>query len=91
MLLAVGARRRAKSQPKGAGVEGRDKEWRGSPLDIADTGIDPKGIQEVVIELGNGDSDVFRPRIRDEFGSYELHMMAVYLDTVAADARKNFR
>jgi len=44
-----------------------------------------------VIELENGDSDVFRPRRRDEFGSYELHMMAVYLDTVAADARKNFR
>ncbi len=72
-------------------MEGTNKEWRGSPLDVADTGVDPKGILEVVIELENGDSDVFRPRRRDEFGSYELHMMAVYLDTVAADARKNFR
>ncbi len=71
-------------------MEGRDVEWRGSPLDIADTGIDPKGIREVVIELENGDSDVFRPRLREEFGSYELHMMAMYLDTVAAAARKNF-
>ena len=72
-------------------MEGTDREWRGSPLDVAATGIDPKGIQEIVIELTNGDSDVFRPRLRDQFGSYELHMMAVYLDTVAADARKNFR
>ncbi|MEJ7843312.1 MAG: hypothetical protein WKF95_16225 [Rubrobacter sp.] len=72
-------------------MEGTNKEWRGSPLDVADTGVDPKGLLEVVIELENGDSDVFRPRRRDEFGSYELHMMAVYLDTVAADARKNFR
>lgn len=70
-------------------MEGTNKEWRGSPLDIADTGIDPKGIREVVIELENGDSDVFRPRRRDEFGSYEMHMMAVYLDTLAANARKN--
>lgn len=72
-------------------MQGRDREWRGSPLDIADTGIDPKGIREFVLELDNGDSDVFRPKRREEFGSYELHMMAVYLDTVAADARKNFR
>ena len=72
-------------------MEGTDKQWRGSPLDIADTGVDPKGIREVVIELENGDSDVFRPRLREIFQSYELHMMAEYLDTVAADARKNFK
>ena len=75
---------------KGAGVEGIDRHWRGSPLDIADTGVDPKGIKEFVIELENGDSDLFRPRVREEFQSYELHMMAQYLDTVAAAARKNF-
>ena len=79
------------SEEKGARVQGKDREWRGSPLDIADTGIDPQGIREFVIELDNGDSDVFRPRRRENFESYELHMMAVYLDTVAADARKNFR
>ena len=71
-------------------MEGEDRHWHGSPLDLADTGVDPKGIKEVVIELENGDSDVFRPRLREEFGSYELHMMAQYLDTVAAAARKNF-
>ena len=76
------------SRERGAWVEGRDREWRGSPLDVAVTGIDPRGIQEFVVELTNGDSDVFRPRQRDEFGSYELHMMAVYLDTVANIARR---
>lgn len=76
------------SEEKGARVEGRDREWRGSPLDVADTGIDPRGIREIVIELDNGDSDVFRPKRREEFESYELHMMAVYLDTVAHNARK---
>jgi hypothetical protein len=79
------------SEEKGARVEGRDREWRGSPLDVADTGIDPRGIREFVIELDNGDSDVFRPRRREEFESYELHMMAVYLDTVASNARRKVR
>ena len=65
-----------------------DREWRGSPLDIADAGIDPKGVKEVVIEYDNGDSDVFRPRLRELFESYELHMMSAYLDTVAHEARK---
>ena len=65
-----------------------NREWRGSPLDISDAGIDHKGVAEIVIEYENGDSDVFRPRVRDQFGSYELHMMAAYLDTVAHEARK---
>lgn len=68
--------------------EDANKEWRGSPLDIADVGMDPKGVKEVVIEFDNGDSDVFRPRLRDVFESYELHMMSAYLDTVAHDARR---
>ena len=72
-------------------MEGNDKEWRGSPLDIADTGLDPKGITEIVLELGNGETDAFTPRLREEFGSYELHMMATYLDTIAAQSRKNFK
>lgn len=74
---------------KGAGVEGNDKEWRGSPLDIADTGIDPKGITEFVLEFDNGDSFVFRPKIRKEFGAYELQQMATGLDTAASEARRN--
>lgn len=70
-------------------MEGNDKEWRGSPLDIADTGIDPKGITEFVLEFDNGDSFVFRPKIREEFGAYELQQMATGLDTAASEARRN--
>ncbi len=73
---------------KDASREEANREWRGSPLDISDAGMDPTGVAEVVIEFDNGDSDVFKPRVRDVFGSYELHMMAAYLDTVAHDARQ---
>jgi hypothetical protein len=69
-------------------LEGRDREWRGSPLDIAQSGIDPYGISEFVIEFDNGDTDVFRPLRREEFKSYELHMMGAYLDSIAHSVRK---
>ncbi|CAA9473428.1 MAG: hypothetical protein AVDCRST_MAG12-963 [uncultured Rubrobacteraceae bacterium] len=68
--------------------ENANKEWRGSPLDISDAGMDPRGIKEIVVEFDNGDSDVFRPRVREVFGSYELHMISTYMDTVAHDARQ---
>lgn len=67
-------------------MEGRDTEWRGSPLDMAG-GMDPYGIREIVIEFENGDQDVFRPRLRGEFESYDLHMMGVYLDSIAHSIR----
>jgi hypothetical protein len=69
-------------------LEGRDRQWRGSPLDMAASGIDPYGIREVVIEFESGDQDIFRPRRREEFESYELHMMAAYLDSIAHSVRK---
>ena len=71
-----------------ASREEANREWRGSPLDISAAGMDHGGVAEIVIEFDNGDSDVFKPRVRDVFGSYELHMMAAYLDTVAHDARQ---
>lgn len=71
-----------------ASREEANREWRGSPLDISDAGMDPHGIKEIVIEFDNGDSDVFRPRRREVFGSYELHMISTYFDTVAHDARQ---
>ena len=74
-----------------ANRKGADREWRGSPLDISDAGMDPKGVREIVIEFDNGDSDVITPRRRKVFESYELHMMSVYLDTVAHDARRNVK
>ena len=71
-------------------MEESDRTWRGSPLDIGD-GMDPYGIREVVIEFDNGDSDTFRPRLRDEFYSYELQQMATYIETLASSVRKGRR
>jgi hypothetical protein len=69
-------------------MEGTDRQWRGSPLDMAEGGIDAYGIKEIVIEFDNGDEDILRSKQRDEFESYELHQMAVYLDTLAHSIRK---
>ena len=72
-------------------MEGNDRHWRGSPLDMSGSTIDAYGIKEVVIELDDGDEDIFRPRLREEFESYELHMMAAYLDSIAHSIRKGQR
>ena len=72
-------------------MEERERSWQGSPLDMAEGGLDPNGIKEVVFEFENGDTDTFRPRLRDEFRSYELHMMAAYIDSIAHSIRKGQR
>ena len=59
-------------------MEENERHWRGSPLDMSGSTMDAYGIKEVVIEFDNGDEDAFRPRLREEFESYELHMMAAY-------------
>jgi hypothetical protein len=69
-------------------LEGNDRHWRGSSLDMAESTIDADGIQEVVIEFDNDDEDILRPKQRDEFGSYELHQLAAYLDSLAHSIRK---
>jgi hypothetical protein len=69
-------------------MEGTDRQWRGSPLDVAEGGMDAYGIKEIVIEFDNGDEDILRPKDRDEFGSYELHEMTVYLDSVGRSIRE---
>ena len=69
-------------------MEGNDRHWRGSPLDMSGSTIDAYGIKEVAIEFDDGDEDIFRPRRREEFESYELHMMAAYLDSMAHSIRK---
>ncbi len=51
--------------------------------------MDPYGIREVVIEFDNGDEDVFRPRMREEFGSYELQQLSVYIETLSRDVKKD--
>ncbi|CAN5731551.1 hypothetical protein BH24ACT22_BH24ACT22_19670 [soil metagenome] len=63
------------------------KEWTGTPLDRRDN-MDPNGVLDVTIVFGNGDKDIFRARQRDEFASYELHMMAAYIDGMAHSIRK---
>ena len=69
-------------------VEGRDRQWRGSPLDVAGRSVDVYGIKEIVVEFDNGDEDVFTPKQREGFESYELHQMAVYIDSMAHSIRK---
>lgn len=68
-------------------METSEREWTGTPLDRRDD-MDPNGVREVIIEFGNGDTDVFRARQREEYGSYELHMMAAYIDSMAHSIRK---
>ena len=69
-------------------MEGTDKQWRGSPLDAAGIGMNAYGIKEIVIEFDNGDEDIFTPKQREEFESYELHLMATYLDSIGHGIRK---
>jgi hypothetical protein len=70
----------------GEAKERPENEWRGSPLQVG-SGMDPYGVQEIVIEFDTGDEEVLKPKRRDEFGSYELHEASVYLDTLKARLR----
>ncbi|MDQ3284570.1 MAG: hypothetical protein M3266_03055 [Actinomycetota bacterium] len=68
-------------------MEENNKDRRTSVLEVGE--MDPYGIREVVIEFDNGDEDVFRPRMREEFGSYELQQLAVYIETLSRDVKKD--
>lgn len=57
------------------------RNWQGTPLDMGEK-LDPHGIQELRIEYDSGDEDVFRPKLRKEFGSYELHQMSAYIQSM---------
>ena len=69
-------------------MEEADRHWRGSPLDVANSSMDAYGIKEIVFEFDNGDEDIFTPKLREEFESYELHQMATYLDSISHSIRK---
>jgi hypothetical protein len=71
-------------------MERTEDRWRGSPLDMSE-GMEPYGIREIVIQYLNDDEDVFTPRRREEFKSYELHQMGAYVDAMAASIRKGSR
>ena len=57
------------------------RNWRGTPLDMGEN-LDAYGILELSIEYETGDEDVFRPRLRREFGSYELQQMSAYIESI---------
>jgi hypothetical protein len=58
------------------------RNWQGTPLDIGES-LEPEGIRELCIEYDTGEEDIFRPRLRREFGSYELQQMAAYIETIS--------
>jgi hypothetical protein len=60
----------------------QNNDWQGSPLQMW-SGIDPYGIQEIVIEFDTGDEEVLKPKAREEFKAYELHQSATYLGTLS--------
>ena len=68
-------------------MEPRDKEWIGTPLELRGD-MNPQGVEKVIIEFGNGDTDVFRPKQREEFASYELNQMGAYIESMAHSIRK---
>ena len=59
-----------------------EDEWQGSPLQMS-SGMDPYGIKEIVILFDTGDEEVLKPRMREEFHSYELHQTAYYLEVLS--------
>lgn len=65
-----------------------DNEWQGSPLQMW-SGMDPYGIAEIALQFDTGDEEVLKPRMRDEFGAYELIQAATYLDSLSHQLRVN--
>ncbi len=54
------------------------EKWQGTPLEM-ELGMDPYGIKEIVFEFDTGEEEIMRPKLREEFSSYELHEAAHYL------------
>jgi hypothetical protein len=55
-----------------------NRQWRGSPLEM-EQGMDPYGIKEIIFEFDTGEEEIMRPKLREEFGAYELSEAAHYL------------
>jgi len=60
--------------------------WEGTPLQMAE-GLDPYGIKEIIIEFDTGDEEILKPKLREEFHSYELHEAATYIGILAGELR----
>jgi len=63
-----------------------NQNWEGSPLQMG-SGLDPYGIKEIVLEYDTGEQEILRPKLREEFRSYELHESSSYLETLARALR----
>jgi hypothetical protein len=48
--------------------------------------LEPYGVRGVHIEFDN--ADVFTPRMHEEFKSYELQQMALYIETISRGLNK---
>ncbi len=57
---------------------GQEDYWEGTSLQMV-LDLDPYGIEEIVIEFDTGDEEILKPRMSDEFGSYELWEAASYI------------
>jgi len=62
--------------------ESTENEWHGSPLQMW-SGMDPYGIEEIAIHFATGGEEVLKPRMRDEFYSYELSQASAYLEVLS--------
>ncbi len=66
-------------------TEKPQQDWEGTPLQMYHDGIYPHGIEEIIIEFDTGDEEVLKPRLREEFGAYELQQTALYIKALEAD------
>lgn len=66
----------------------QNQEWQGSPLQMW-SGMDPNGIAEIALHFDTGDEEILKPRMREEFHSYELIQAATYLESLAHQLRVN--
>ena len=67
--------------------ESREDLREGGPLQIGIV-MDPHSIEEIVIESDARDEEVLRPKLGEEFISYEPHQAGIYIDTLAHDIQE---
>ena len=50
--------------------------------------MDSDSTKEIVIESGAGDEEVLKPKLGEEFISYEPHQAGAYIDTLVHDIQE---
>ena len=66
----------------GANRANRGCSWEETPLQMG-MDLDPYSIEEIVIEFDTGDEEILKPRMSEEFGSYELWEAARYIGVLS--------